>query len=253
MKKIVLILIGIITIALISSCSDDKSTTPTNEEKEKEEEVVEVIGWPLVTGYYWNYNSYLLDENGNNTNELVKNFEMSIGQKKLIDGKEGYELIQKGTETTYLYSDKSGLYTYVQSFKEDRDIAVNIWLKTIDYNKDTWEVYSSVIDKESQGFKAKGTENAVGTKLGESKITYKGKSYDAINIQNIFNYDVTTTVTEGNEEPVVYRTIKNDTTNFMFVHGLGIYSSIKVGYDYIKLKPINTIEILRDHGAIEVQ
>lgn len=249
MKKILLLLIGVITIALISSCSDDKSTSPTKEEKEKEKEVVEAIGWPLVTGYFWTFQTYLLDENGNKTEELLENFELSIGQKTLVDGKEGYELIQKGSETTYLNSDTNGLYTFVRSYKEDRDIAVNIWLKTIDYKNDNWEVYSSVIDKESEGYKAMGTSKGFGKKLGESKITYKGKTYDAINIQNIFNYDVTTTVQEENEDPVEYRTVKNDTTNFMFIHGLGIYSSTKVGYDYIKLEPINTIEILKDHGA----
>lgn len=240
MKKLVLILVAIVSIALMSSCSDDKSTTPGETPGE---------GFPLATGNMWEYETYEADENGNKTGSVTGTNTITIGSKTTIAGKECYELIEDG-ETSYVYSDETGFYSYAPEDEEEDEEEGPVfsgWFKIIDFKNTNWEIFSTTINEVDEESSTVGTINVVGKQVSVGKVNYKNKSYDTKLIQNIFNTDLTITVSFEGEEPIIQRYVRSDTTLNTFIPGLGMYSITETDYDVTGTVPSKSIDILINH------
>lgn len=237
MKKLVLIFVAIVSIALMSSCSDDKSTTPGETPGE---------GYPLVTGNLWEYETYKADGNGNKTGEATDTYTITIGNKTTIAGKECYELIEDD-DTSYVYSDETGFYSYVPEDEEEEDPGFIGWFKIIDFKNANWEIFSLTINEFDEESSTVGTISVVGKQISGGKVSYKNKSYDTKLIQNIFTSDMTITITVEDEEPIVQRYVTSDTTLHTFIPGIGIYSIIENEFDITDTSSNKTIDILKNH------
>lgn len=237
MKKLVLILVAIVSIALMSSCADDKSTTPGETPGE---------GFPLATGNLWEYDTYKADANGNKTGEVKDNYTITIGNKTTIAGKECYEL-NEDDEISYVYSDATGFYSYVSEDEEVEGPGFTGWFKIIDFKNTNWEIYSTTINEVDEETTTVGAISVVGKQIGVGKVNYNNKSYDTKLIINIFNTDMTVTIAQEDEVPLVQTFVRNDTTMHVFIPGIGMYSITENEFDITGTSTKKTIDILKSH------
>jgi len=243
MKTIVQLFTLSIFIIGLSSCSDEKSTTPT-------EEVSYDI--PLSIGNWWKYETYSVDENGIISGSSLSEITHSIIGKIEIAGKDAFLRTdnEDGTiDTTYIYLDDNGLYSYSEP---GQGSSTGLWVKTIDFKNTNWDIYKFDIDEEDEenGTSSKGISGMKGEKIASSTVTYKGKSYNVQNYYNIVYSDIINTYVDENDELVSEQQINSDTTYVSFIPGLGIYSSSNLEYNYINGELIKSLtkDILIDHN-----
>lgn len=243
MKKIVLLLTAVFFVALLSSCSDDATTSPGTDTG---------TGLPLAIGNLWKYDTYKTDANGNITGTPLENYSISIVGKTMIAGKDAFLLTNNSggsNDTTYIYTDATGIYGYSSS---DNPEDINIWVKTIDFKNTKWDIFKIDIDEvdEEQGTTTKGVSGMRGEKVASTKVTYKGKSYDVQNYLNIIYTDVVYTYLDENNEIVTDTETQNDTTSISLIPGLGIYSTTNLVVNSNGGEVVKSInkDILVDHN-----
>lgn len=243
MKKLVLYFTATLLVAFLSSCSDDKSTTPDTSSG---------TGLPLAVGNMWKYDTYEVDANGNPIGSKLSSYTSTINGSVTLGGKNAYMIIDEydnSLDTSYIATDDNGIYGY---FSPELVGGSALWLKSIDFKNTKWDIFKLDIDEtdEEEGTTTKGISGMKGERIASSKVTYKNKSYDAQNYLNISYSDVVYTYLDENEEPVSETQSSSDTTYITLIPGLGVYSSTSSEVNFIEGEVIiKTLkDILVDHN-----
>ncbi len=219
MKNITRILILLISVALISSCSADKTTSPT---------IVEESKMPLSIGNWWKYDVYEVDKNGEIVGSILNTFTITVDKRDSVEGRYAYILSADGRKpggyglTVDVAND--GVY-FLQPFfyKDFEQIEMDYWSVAIDYNNTNWEMFYLDQNLKERDIENSGYTKKIGENVGSEIIEYKGVNYSTMNILNIFDEDVVTKMINTNDT-TIFRTMKTDTVEYQFVPGLGIYS-----------------------------
>lgn len=241
MKKVILLLTAVFFVVLISSCSDDKSTSP---------EPTQSTGLPLATGNWWKYSSYESDGDGNPKGDVTSSYTNSIGTKTTLDGKTAYEMISdeggEGGEKSFISTDANGVYSYNSPVVDEKgNVTPGSWWKIIDFKNSNWDIYSEVVNEEGEGYKRSGTNTMKGVKKGTSIVTYKGKENIATTYFTILSSDITTQ-TLVDEEWVTKQEVTSDTITYVFIGGIGFFSTETFNLFGIPVLG-RSIDILVDH------
>lgn len=240
MKKIVFLFTAILMVAFLSSCKDDKSTSPDTEQG---------TGFPISSGNWWKYNTYVSGPDGKPIGEIKSSYTTTVGSKITLDGREAYELISsddpEGEDKTYISVDDNGIYSYISPEVDENDkVTPGRWLKIGDLKNMKWDIYSEVIDDEEENYTQKGTLTMKGENGGTTKVTYKGKSYNATTYYNILSRDVTFKSFNG-EEWTTKDYSSKDTMSYVLIGGIGFYSSLS--FD-LSEGLVRNVDILVDHN-----
>lgn len=225
MKNLALYITATLLVAFFSSCSEDSTTSPSNNNG---------TGLPLAVGNTWEYQTFDTDENGNTIGAVLDEYALTIVGKANIAGKEAFLITDNSDESLdsiYMYSDNSGLYSYDEP---EETGSIGIWIKIIDFKNTKWDIYKVDIDEvdEEEGTTTKGVTGMKGERIASSKVTYKGKSYDVENYQNINYSELVITYLDENDELVTETVSESDTTQISLIPGLGIYSSTSLEVEF---------------------
>lgn len=242
MKKLVFYFTATLLVAFLSSCSDDKSTTPDTAG----------TGLPLAIGNMWKYDSYEIDANGNTIGSKLGSHTNTVTGTITLGGKSAFILVEDDSETkdtSYIYADADGIYGY---FSPEFPGGTAMWLKSIDFKNTKWDIFKINIDEtdEEEGTTTKGVSGMKGERLASSKVTYKNKSYDVQNYINIIYSDVVVTYLDENNTPISQTISNSDTSYVSLIPGLGVYSSTssEVNYTDEDIEVRTFKDILVDHN-----
>lgn len=221
MKKLVLFFTAVLLVTFLSSCKEDSTTSPDPEQG---------TGFPLAAGNWWKYDTYEVDVNGNPLGDLKTTYTTTLGSKITLDGREAYEMMSsddgEDEEKSYISVDNNGVYSYNSPEVDDNgNVTPGLWVKIVDFKNSSWDIASEPINEEEEGYKQTGTITLKGVRQGTTNVTYKGKSYSATTYLNIITTDLTTEILVD-EEWEVDKTMRSDTTNYVFIGGIGFYSSV---------------------------
>ena len=233
MKKnsFALLFFALLTATFFASCSDDTTTNPDDSLG---------YGFPLTAGSWWKFSSYDVGPEGEKVEGSDSEYSITLGEQKMIDGKNATKLISDDQEedaNSFVFSDNSGFYNYFPPSDDEEENFFTAqlpsgWVKTLDYKNTNWIIFEKDYDftqelgEEFPTINYTGKVEMTGTNVGKENFVIKGKTYEAIRFLNISkNEGISTTEFEGEVEVSEYSGI--DTTNYLFVHGIGL---VKVTY-----------------------
>ncbi len=245
MKKIAKILILLVSVFLISSCSDDKVTTPKVEEELK---------MPLSIGNWWKYEVYEVDDNGEIVGSLLNTFTITVDRRDSVEGKYAYILREdgrkKGGYSMTMDATKDGIYFYEpwiwgEIGVDEEPPYIDPWPMVIDFKNASWEMYN--VAQDYKGYNSEGTSKWTksGKNMGAKSVVYENIEYSTLEIMNIYEKKYDAKYFYPNDTTI--KELRVDTTEFQFIPGIGIYSYTRMDKTPNE-RHFRRKEILVDHG-----